>query len=208
MQAVLWRDYLCPWCYLALDRTALLESLGVRVTSRSYDLHPELATTGRPVRAGGRLAEVLDHIGAECADVGLPFRAPSRIANTRLALETAEIVRGDRPGAFPAVDAAFYRAQWVDDLDLGDPDVVDGILAAAGLDPVLVAAAREAGAGARALDRSMAEAREREVTGTPAWWIDDRLLVPGVQAPETLERWVRRLREHSVDAPNGDPADR
>src|SRR5262245_17653644 len=115
MQAVLWRDHLCPWCYLGRDRTALLESLGVTVDVRSYELHPEIPPEGRAVRPDGRFAAVLDHIAAECEAVGLPFRRPSRIPNTRRVLEVAELVRARAPEAFPVVDAAFYDAQWVHD---------------------------------------------------------------------------------------------
>ena len=205
VQAVLWRDFLCPWCHLGRDRTALLESLGVAVVARAYDLHPDVPQEGRPVRPGGRLAAVLDHIAAECGAAGLPFRAPARIANSRMALETAELVRRDRREASAAVDAAFYDVQWVEGGDLNDPSVVDRVLASVGLDPAPVRRARAAGEGAALIRASMAEARNREVTGTPAWWLDDRLLVPGVQPRETLERWVRRLQERRPDAPRGGP---
>ncbi len=193
MQARLWRDYLCPWCYLGRDRTALLESLGVEVTPLAYELHPEIPAEGRQVRPDGRLAGVLARIAAECESVGLPFRAPTRIANTRLALEVAEVVRLGHPDAFRDVDAAFYDAQWVRDEDLGDPAVIDGVLGSADVDPEVVRAAIEAGDGARSLEAAAAEAREHDVTGTPAWWVDDRLLIPGVQDRTTLQRWVERL---------------
>jgi predicted DsbA family dithiol-disulfide isomerase len=192
MQALLWRDYLCPWCYLGRDRTRLLESLGVTVDVRSYELHPEIPVDGRTVRPDGRFAAVLEHIAAECEVAGLPFRRPSRIPNTRRVLEIAEVVRTTAPQAFPAVDAAFYDAQWVHDEDLGDPAVVDRILGEAGVDVDL-------DAGATLLDESMAEAREHDVTGTPAWWVDDRLLIPGVQDPTTLQRWIERLASTRED---------
>src|SRR5215218_570058 len=152
MQARLWRDYLCPWCHLGRDRTALLESIGVEVTPLAYELHPEIPLEGRAVRPDERLAGVLAHIAAECEAVGLPFRAPTRIANTRRALEVAELVRRDHATAFPAVDAALYDAQWVHDQDLGNPAVVDEILVAAGVDPGAIGAAVEAGEGTRAVE--------------------------------------------------------
>jgi predicted DsbA family dithiol-disulfide isomerase len=195
MHAVLWRDFLCPWCYLGRDRTVLLEGLGVTVDVRSYELHPEIPAEGRAVRPDGRFAAVLDHIAAECEAAGLPFRRPSRIPNTRRVLEIAEAVRVSAPDAFAAVDAAFYDAQWVHDLDLGDPAVIDGILREAGVDPGLVAD----GDGTAALAASMADAREHDVTGTPAWWVDDRLLIPGVQDRDTMERWVTRLAARSTE---------
>jgi predicted DsbA family dithiol-disulfide isomerase len=188
MQALLWRDYLCPWCYLGRDRTALLESLGVTVDVRSYELHPELPPEGRSVRPDGRFAAVLAHIAAECEAAGLPFRVPSRIPNTRRVLAVAEVVRATAPEAFGAVDAAFYDAQWVHDEDLGDPAVVDRILADAGV-------AVDLDAGATLVEEAMAEARRHDVTGTPAWWVDDRLLIPGVQDRATVERWISRLAD-------------
>lgn len=203
MQALLWRDYLCPWCYLGRDRTALMASLGVEATTLGYELHPEVPTDGRPVRPDGRLAMVLEHLGAECASVGLPFRAPSRIPNTRRALETVEVVRSEHPEVFATVDDAFYRAQWVDGADLGDPAVIDAVLVGAGLDAAAVGRAREQGVGAAALAASMAEAVERGVTGTPAWWVDDRLLIPGVQDRDTVERWVGRLLTSGNASPGG-----
>ena len=160
------------------------------VDVRSYELHPEVPPEGRAVRPDGRFAAVLEHIGAECRAAGLPFRRPSRIPNTRRALEIAEVVRSTAPEAFPAVDAAFYDAQWVHDEDLGDPAVVDRILADAGL-------AVDLDAGAPLVEQAMAEAREHDVSGTPAWWVADRLLIPGVQDRDTVERWVNRLKERA-----------
>jgi predicted DsbA family dithiol-disulfide isomerase len=194
VEAVLWRDYLCPWCHLGRDRTALLESLGVTVVPRAYELHPEIPIEGRAVRPEGRLAAVLDHIAAESAAVGLAFRRPTRIANTRDALEVSEAVRQVAPEAFRTVDTSFYEAQWVHDRDLGDPAVVDELVAVAGVDVGEVRALVAAGEGALLVDQARAEALDHDVTGTPAWWVDDRLLIPGVQDRETVQRWVERLR--------------
>ena len=41
MRAVVWSDYICPWCYLGQDRTALLESLGVEVTVLPFEEHAD-----------------------------------------------------------------------------------------------------------------------------------------------------------------------
>lgn len=194
MQALLWRDYLCPWCYLGRDRTALLEQLGVRVTPMSYELHPEVPPGGRAVRSGGRLDRVLDRIAAECAAVGLDFVKPARMPNTRHALETAEVLRSAFPDALPAFDDACYRVQWVERGDLGDVRVVRELVAGAGADPDEVERIRR-DAGASSLAASMAEAHELGVTATPAWWIDGRLLIPGAQPRETVQRWVTRLAE-------------
>lgn len=205
MHAVLWSDYICPWAYLGRDRTALLRSLGVEVTVLPFELHPEIPPEGTPVRPGGRLSRVFDLIGAECEELGIPFNAPTRSPNSRFALETAEVVRLHAPDAFPTLDAALARAHWVDGLDLGDRDLVSRLVADAGapLDEVRELVAD--GVGTAAVGASMREARERGVVATPAWWVDDALLIPGAQPRATIERWVTKLASRS--APPA-PADR
>jgi predicted DsbA family dithiol-disulfide isomerase len=135
MQARLWRDYLCPWCFLGRDRTALIERLGVRVTPTSYELHPEVPVTGRAIRPGGRLDQVLDYIATECEQVGMPICKPTSTPNTRRALEVAEILRTWFPDAFPGYDDACYRTHWLSGGDLGDPATLRALVADAGQIP-------------------------------------------------------------------------
>jgi len=197
MQALLWRDYLCPWCYLGRDRTTLMEQLGVGVTPLGYDLHPEVPAGGRPIRPGGRLDRLLDHIVTECQSVGLPIRKPASTPNTRRALETAEILRSRFSGSFARFDADCYRAHWVEGEDLGDEQTLRDLVAAAGADPAEVERLLSTGAGSTALAASMAAAHDLGVTATPAWWVDDRLLIPGAQPRETVQRWITKLAGHS-----------
>ena len=198
MEAVVWSDYLCPWCYLGRDRTTLLEQLGVAVTPLPYDLHPELPAAGRRVSPTGRLAEVLARIGAECAAVGLPFTPPEHIPNTRLAQRAAEIVRADDLDGFTRLDAALFAAVFVEGVDIGDPERLADIVTRSGPDGDAVVHAAQAGEGADAVRASMDAAHEVGVTGTPAWLLDGKLLIPGVQDRSTIEQWVTRMIARST----------
>ena len=199
MEALFWRDYLCPWCWLGRDRTDVLVDLGVRVTHLPYDLHPEIPPDGRAVRPGSRLDAVFDHIAAECAREGRDFVRPTRTPNTRRALETAEIVRRLDPARFPALDEALFRGHWVDGIDIGDPEVIDALVEASGAPLAAVAEQRAEGIGSAALGESMAKAREHGVAATPSWLVDDVLVIPGVQPVETVERWITRLIDRRDD---------
>jgi predicted DsbA family dithiol-disulfide isomerase len=192
LEARYWRDYLCPWCYVGRDRTELIESLGVTVTHLPYELHPEIPAEGRAHRPGGRYDRVLDAVEAECAAVGLPFTRPTRSPNTRRVLERTDLVRLHQPEVFAAVDDACWRRHWAEGGDLGDADEVRTLLASAGVDVELLDALEAEGAGAAALEASMAEARRRGVTSTPTWVIGE-LAIPGAQPRATIERWVGRL---------------
>jgi predicted DsbA family dithiol-disulfide isomerase len=198
MHAILWRDYLCPWCYLGRSRTAVMHDLGVDVVPRAYDLHPEVPPEGRAVRPGGRYDRVLDRIAAECSAEGMPFNKPARTPNTRRALEIGEILRVDFPDSFAAYDEQCYLTQWIDGGDLGDVQALHGSVAAAGVDPDVVDRQLDAGRGARLVEESMARAREQGVASTPAWWVDERLLIPGAQPTATVERWISRLAERAT----------
>ncbi|MGZ4727075.1 MAG: DsbA family oxidoreductase [Acidimicrobiales bacterium] len=193
MEALLWRDYLCPWCGLGRGTAQVLVDLGLTVTHLPFDLHPEVRSEGRAVRPGGRLDAVFDRIEAECERDGIAFTRPTRTPNTRRALETAEIVRRVAPASFPALDDALFRGHWVDGLDIGDPAVLDELVQAAGAPLDVVADARADGLGSAAIEESMATARAHGIAATPSWLIDGSLVIPGVQPAETIERWVTRL---------------
>ena len=196
MDAVVWSDYICPWCYVGLDRTALLEARGVRVRPLPFELHPDLPPEGLSItgaRPGGRTAVLYDRIAAECEEVGLPFRRPARIPNSRRALETAVAVERVAPEAFAAFHRGLFAAHFVEGLAIDDPDVLAGLLGDAGADPATVAEALEAGAATGVLDAAREAAYDAGASGTPSWLIEGRALIAGLQPRDRYERVVDRL---------------
>jgi len=130
------------------------------------------------------------------AEAGLPFEAPSQVANTRRALATAEFVRQTKPFAvFDALDRSLFSAYWVEGQDIGSAEVLDSLVASAGAEATIVRAAVEAGAMWDALVASRDAALDRGVTGTPAWLIGGRFLIPGYQSVELFEHYLSRLRD-------------
>jgi predicted DsbA family dithiol-disulfide isomerase len=194
MHAKVWSDYICPWAYVGRDRTALLRSLGVTVESMPYELHPEIPPEGRTLRPDGRMAAVHQHIARLCEEAGLAFLPPSRVPNSRRALETAEVVRQQRPDLFDTVDAALFDAHFVVGLDIGDPDELDRIVSNAGASAADVRALVDAGAGQNAVTASMAVAHGHGIAATPAWLFGEDFVLPGAQPRELFERIVARLR--------------
>jgi len=203
MQVKVWSDYICPWCYLGRDRTEFLRSLDVELTQLPFELHPGLPPSGRVVRPHGRLSEVYSAIEHECAGVGLPFRAPTHVPNSRRALETAELVRLRWPASFRALDDALFEAHFVTGQDIGDRDVLMSLVAQAGASPAAVAAALDAGQGDEAVRASIDAARDHGIVATPAWLFNESFVVPGVQPREFFERVISRLRARTDDTSAG-----
>ena len=174
------------------------------VTSLPYELHPEIPVGGISLeeRWGARYREasaMYARIEQECENAGLPFQRPARVPNTRRALETAEWVRRHEPAAFDRLDRALFEAHFVDNRPLDDPDVLDGLMMGAGADAGAARDAVEQGTMHEALRESMEAAMDANVTGTPAWLLDGRLLIPGAQPRDLFEIWVTRLRERPPD---------
>ncbi len=187
----MWTDYLCPWCYLGSARSTLLSKLGVTVIPQPFELHPGLPPGGRPVPEPAR---VYRRIARECDRVGLPFRPPAVVPNSRLALEAAEVVRASAPEAFAPVHAGLFHAYFVEGADLGDPLVVGAVVAGAGLDSRSILDQVRSGAGREAVDASRERAFDHGIASTPSWLIDGRYVVAGVQPEELFVRAVERLR--------------
>ncbi|MEY2431039.1 MAG: hypothetical protein QOC92_764 [Acidimicrobiaceae bacterium] len=193
----MWSDYICPWAYLGRDRTALLRSMQVTVTSMPYELHPELPREGRTVRPHGRLGQVYADIARQCAEVGMPFRAPTHVPNSRRALETVEVIRDQFPTSFQALDAALFAAHFVDGTDIGDPDVLDRLVERSGASAATIREMVDEGAGRQAVVTSMALAHDHGIAATPAWLFGEEFVLPGAQPRELFTRVVTRLRARS-----------
>jgi len=170
------------------------------VTALPFELHPEIPVGGISLeeRWGSRYREakgMYARIEAEAEAAGLPFNRPAIVPNTRRALKTAEWVRRNQPEAFHAFDRALFHTHFVENRPLDDPDVLDELVAAAGADAPSARAAVEAGEVDEAFRDAMDAAVDANVTGTPAWLLDGKLLIPGVQPRELFEIWVTRMRE-------------
>jgi len=161
----------------------------VAVTPLPFELHQEIPLEGRAVNPSryGRFVEM-------AAEVGLPFAAPERVPNTRRALATAEFVRRSHPwDVFDMLDRSLFAAYWAEGRDIGSADVLDELVSAAGADAAEVRAAVEGGTMRDDLIASRNAALEAGVTGTPAWLLDGRFLIPGYQSVELFQHYLSRL---------------
>lgn len=122
---------------------------------------------------------------------GFVYDPPARIPNSLPSLFLGELAR-DR-GCFDQVHSRLFAAYWSESKDIGDIDVLEEIASSAGIESEDFAEAlRDSRYASRIVD-STGEAHRREVTGVPAWLIDNRLLVMGAQPHEEFESILRKL---------------
>jgi predicted DsbA family dithiol-disulfide isomerase len=121
--------------------------------------------------------------------VGLPIDPPRRNANSRLALETMELVRshaGDDAAA--SFHHAVSRAFFVDGASVADMDVVAAQAAVFDIPKRDVETAWQHHTFAGAVDASIAASREAGVRGVPAYGRPGRRALSGMMEPEQIVR--------------------
>jgi len=121
--------------------------------------------------------------------VGVPIDPPRRNVNSRLALETMELVRaraGDDAAA--RFHHAVSRAFFVDGANVADPSVIAAEAAPFDVTKDDVASAWERHAFAGAVDASIAASRAAGVRGVPAYGWPGGRAISGMMEPEQIVR--------------------
>lgn len=212
----IWSDVMCPWCvigYKNLEK-ALAELDGeieAEVRWMPFELNPNMAPAGEQQdahitkkygRPPEQMAQVRENIRNLATEAGFAMDwqgegepPPQMMWNTRAAhvlLRWALEARGAE--AQTRLKLALFRAHFQQRRNVSDPAVLADIAEAEGFDREAALAAmaddRLAGVVAWEEDRG----HEMNITGVPAMIINDRLMIPGAQPPET---YVNALR-HAV----------
>jgi predicted DsbA family dithiol-disulfide isomerase len=185
-----WYDFLCPFCYVGLHRNAILVHHGLHLIQLPFQPHADIPEEGipAPVRAG----PMYTMLEREAGEAGLPLHWPPRLPNTRRALAAAEWTRRHEPHAFPELHAALFKAHFVFGEDLGDVSVIDRYASESGLDLGRLHAAFADGTAFGAVAEAELMGRRYGVHGTPAWWLNGRLIEGLVSAVE-FERVVEAV---------------
>jgi predicted DsbA family dithiol-disulfide isomerase len=121
--------------------------------------------------------------------VGLPIDPPRRNANSRLALETMELVRS-RAGDEAAANFhhAVSRAFFVNGANVADPGLIAAEAAAFAVPKRDVETAWQNHEFAAAVDASIAASRTAGVRGVPAYGRPGQRAISGMMEPEQIVR--------------------
>jgi predicted DsbA family dithiol-disulfide isomerase len=177
-----WYDFLCPFCYVAQHRVAILVRRGFHVVELPFQAHPDIPPGGIP--AGPRRGPMYATLEREASEAGLPLYWPPRLPNTRQALAAAEWARRHQPRAFPWFRKRLFDAHFVLGEDLEDRDVIDRHANASGIDLTALHAALADNSAAAAVSKAEMIGRKCGVKGTPAWLFGRQLITGLLPAAE------------------------
>lgn len=189
-------DYVCPWCYIALERIERLQrELPVAVEWRPFELHPETPRSGADLRgrlgSSERARAYRENILQLAAASGIEMRMPLVVANAHRALEAAEFAR--EHGGFAAYHRALFAAYFRDGRDLNDIEILCEVGRTAGVDDRGLRQALAEERYAAAVDACTAEARALGVVSTPTFVFEGGFQLVGAQDYAVFESITRRL---------------
>ncbi len=179
-------DFASTYSYPAVMRVEpLAAAQGVRVHHRPFLLGPIFAEQGwsdSPFNlypARGRY--MWKDLARTCAALDLPFQKPTVFPRNSVLAAKLAIVGVDEGWVAPFSKAVFH-ANFAENRDIADPEVLDRILFDLGLDVASVRARAEGEGHESALRRQIEEAMSLEIFGSPTFvvggelfWGNDRI---------------------------------
>ena len=207
MRIDVWSDVVCPWCYLGKRRLeAAIEGLpfadDLEIRWRAFQLDPTATEQPADLRAAidrkygpGSFEGMSKRLGDLGAEVGIDYRFDlAQRVTSRPALELVAWVEAEYGHeAADALHDRLFRAYFTEGANIADTSALARWAAEVGADAALAAEALASGAGSDAVDADLAGARERQLTGVPAFVIEDRHVIPGAQDVETLRALLTRI---------------
>jgi predicted DsbA family dithiol-disulfide isomerase len=192
-----WYDFICPFCYIGQQRTAILVRHGLQVIELPFQAHPDIPAGG--IVAGPRVGRMYAMLEREAKEAGLSLNWPPRLPNSRRALAAAEWVRRHEARAFSGLHKGLFEAHFVLGEDLEDPAVIDRHVYESGVDLGPFRASLADGGAARAVTEAEATGHRYGVNGTPAWLVA-RQMILGLRPAAEFERVAERAGRLSVSA--------
>lgn len=209
MRIDIWSDVICPWCFLGKRRfeaavADLPEHVTVDVRWRAFQLDPTAGTEPSDLRRSiekkygpGAFDGMVTRLTALGRDVGIDYRFD--LARRVSTFDAHRLIAwaGTTAGAVPQghLVERLFVAYFQEGVNVADRGELARLAGEVGLDADVAAAALDGGDHADDVQADLAAARERELTGVPAFVIADRLLVPGAQEVDTFRQVLTRAAE-------------
>lgn len=170
-------DYASPAAYLAWTQIyKIAERTDATVVRKPALLGGIFKETGNsaPITVPAKGRWMLIDLMRYAKRYDVPFKM-----NSKFPLNTIYLMRGAlyarHEGFLEAYDKACFEAIWVNDQNMGDPEVVTKVMADAGFDPAAIGASMQNGDIKKELFAVTAEAVENGLFGMPGFIVDGEL---------------------------------
>lgn len=192
-----WFDFASTYSYLAAERIEpLAAARGVAVGWRPFLLGPVFTAMGwndSPFNIypskGRYMWRDMERL---CRQYGLPLTRPSRFPRNGIRAARVICAHADAPWV-PDFAREVFSAGFARDQDIGEREVVAGLLGDLGLDAEALIAAAESPEGKDSLRRQTDEAFRLDIFGAPSFIVDGELFWGNDRLEQALD-WAAGMR--------------
>lgn len=138
LRVTVFSDYICPFCYVGdarLDK--LRQHFDLDVDWVFFEIHPDNPPEGKPVSELGyppaQWAQMMANLEAMANAEDLPLAPRTFTTNSHRALLLAEAAKDLGDGTFRALHKKLFQAYFVEQKNIGDPEVLKAIASEAGI---------------------------------------------------------------------------
>jgi predicted DsbA family dithiol-disulfide isomerase len=196
MKLKVFTDYACPFCYIGYRLAEKVASeLNIEVEYYFSEIHPEVPESGCATSdiVKGELTGFNSHIARLAEPYGIKPQLGGKISNSKKAIILRGFVNDKYPEIVGEFDEAVYKAYLIDNLDIGDNNVLVTIMNSVGITENVDIALNNTMANIKfELDRSTA--KENYVDSIPTFVVDGKRLEGAVSPSELREFIVKSLK--------------
>lgn len=203
LKVIVYSDYICPFCFIGKERVDRLEEkFEIDVEWKGFEIHPETPAGGSDLASLGfdeaTVTAMRSRVLEMSDEAGLKVNLPSRISNSRLALQIAEFTK--EKGKFKEYHEAVFRAYWQEGKDIGHREQLFSLACQADLDLEELESYLESGKATDKLSQHLQEVRDYGISGVPTFVIGNKMVV-GAHPYEVLEKvLIEELSNNSEES--------
>lgn len=191
-KVIVYSDYICPFCYIGKKRIDRLQKeFDVEVEWRGLEIHPETPPEGQTLEEMGLnpnyIDMVIENVNKLASEIGLNLRPPSRISNSKIALQLCEYTKENK--RFNEYHIEVFKSYWEDGLDIGDIEVLLDIIDKIDLDCQSAKDFIKGNRGSEKVDEFLLEAKAWGIDSVPTFIIGN-VKIEGAQPYELLKKAV------------------
>jgi predicted DsbA family dithiol-disulfide isomerase len=207
----IWSDVICPWCFLGKRRfDRAVETIGgldgVEVRWRAFQLDPTATTEPGDLRrsieakygdgAFERMTHRLVSLGEE-EGIDYRFDIAKRVSTIDAHRLSAWAWADGGAAAQESLVERLFVAYFEEGANVANQSTLVDLARQAGLDATGAEALLEGDAFLDEVRADLQGAGERDLTGVPAFVVDDRFVIPGAQDVDTFVNLLGRIRDRA-----------
>ena len=200
-------DVVCPWCFIgkrnlekALTSLNTSEHKNIKINWRSFQLNPQLPMRGitrseyTSTKFGGaeRAAQIYERISGAAMEVGLNLDFEKIVTQPNSSRMHALVYAAESVQKDHELVEGFFKAFFIDGMDLTERDNVSFIAKSAGLETTLIDKVFSDDLYLDKIDEDMQQSAKIGIQGVPFFIINQKVGLSGAQPPENIVKAIEQ----------------